>query len=112
MMSSTYHQGLVALSIAIAVLSSYTALDLAGRVTAAEKKIRLIWLIGGSITMGIGIWSMHFIAMLAFSLPVPIAYDVKTVIFSIMPAVVASGGALFLPVANFLSWQRLLFGGC
>ncbi|KAF3891257.1 PAS domain-containing protein [Tolypothrix bouteillei VB521301] len=110
-MSSTYHQGLVALSIAIAVLSSYTALDLAGRVTAAEKKIRLIWLIGGSITMGIGIWSMHFIAMLAFSLPVPIAYDVKTVIFSIMPAVVASGGALFLASRQFLSWQRLLFGG-
>ncbi len=111
MMSSTYDQGLVALSIAIAVLASYTALDLAGRVTATEKRVRLAWLIGGSITMGLGIWSMHFVAMLAFHLPVSIAYDVGTVIFSTLPAIVASGGALFLASRNFLSWRRLLFGG-
>ncbi|MUG99745.1 PAS domain-containing protein [Scytonema sp. UIC 10036] len=110
-MSSTYDQGLVALSIAIAILSSYTALDLAGRVTAAEKRVRLAWLIGGSITMGIGIWSMHFVAMLALNLPVPIAYDVGTVIFSTLPAIVASGGALFLASRPFLSWRRLLIGG-
>ncbi|GAA6621602.1 MHYT domain-containing protein [Scytonema sp. NUACC26] len=111
MMSSTYDQGLVALSVAISILSSYTALDLAGRVTAAEKMVRLAWLIGGSITMGIGIWSMHFVAMLAFNLPVPIAYDVGTVILSTLPAILASGGALFLASRKFLSWQRLLFGG-
>ncbi|KYC37504.1 PAS domain S-box protein [Scytonema hofmannii PCC 7110] len=110
-MSSTYDQGLIALSIAIAVLASYTALDLAGRVTATEKRVRLAWLIGGSITMGLGIWSMHFVAMLAFHLPVPIAYDVGTVIFSTLPVIVASGGALFLASRQFLSWRRLLFGG-
>lgn len=111
MMSSTYDRGLVALSIAIAVLASYTALDLAGRVTSSEKRVRLAGLIGGSITMGIGIWSMHFVAMLAFNLPVPIAYDVGTVIFSTLPTIVASGGALFLASRKFLSRRRLLFGG-
>ncbi|GAB1544140.1 hypothetical protein NUACC21_68160 [Scytonema sp. NUACC21] len=111
MMSSTYDQGLVALSIAIAAVASYTALDLAGRVTAAEKRVRLAWLIGGAIAMGIGIWSMHFVAMLAFSLPIPIAYDLKTVLCSTLPAIVASGGALFLSSRRFLGMRRLLIGG-
>ncbi|KAF3885963.1 MULTISPECIES: MHYT domain-containing protein [Nostocales] len=111
MLSSTYDQGLVALSIVLAVLSSYTALDLAGRVSAVEKRVRLAWLIGGAITMGIGIWSMHFVAMLAFSLPIPIVYDVGIVVFSITPAIATSAGALFLASRRFMSMKRLLTGG-
>ncbi|KYC35274.1 PAS domain S-box protein [Scytonema hofmannii PCC 7110] len=111
MLSSSYDQGLVALSIVLAVLSSYTALDLAGRVSGVEKRVRVAWLIGGAITMGIGIWSMHFVAMLAFSLPIPIVYDVGTVVFSTLPAIVSSAGALFLASRRFLSMRRLLIGG-
>jgi len=110
-MSSTYDQSLVALSIVIAILASYTALDLAGRVTVADGRSRLAWLIGGAITMGIGIWSMHFVGMLAFSLPMPLTYDVWTVLFSILPAIVASGGALFLVSRRVLIRQQLLVGG-
>ncbi|BAY49214.1 methyl-accepting chemotaxis sensory transducer with phytochrome sensor [Scytonema sp. HK-05] len=110
-MSSTYDPRLVALSIVIAVLASYTAVDLAGRVTAAQGRARLAWLIGGAIAMGMGIWSMHFVAMLAYSFPIPMSYDVWIVLLSILPAIIASLGALFLASRQFLSQRRLLIGG-
>jgi NO-binding membrane sensor protein with MHYT domain len=75
-MDATYNPWLVTLSIAIAVLASYTALDLASRVAASKGRVAKYWLIGGAFSMGIGIWSMHFIGMLAFHLPVPLAYDI------------------------------------
>jgi NO-binding membrane sensor protein with MHYT domain len=65
----SYSQRLVALSVVIAIFASYAALDLAGRVTAARGLVRAIWLMGGASAMGLGIWSMHYIGMLAFSLP-------------------------------------------
>jgi hypothetical protein len=65
-MAGSYDHPVVALSALIATLATYTALDLAGRVNAARGAIRLAWLISGAIAMGIGIWSMHFTAMLAF----------------------------------------------
>ena len=110
-LSSTYDWRLVGLSIVIAVLASYTALDLAGRVTAAKASARIAWLIGGGIVMGIGIWSMHFVAMLAFSLPMPMSYDMWTVLVSMLPAIIASGGALYLASEEVLSIWQLLIGG-
>jgi PAS domain S-box-containing protein len=110
-MSSTYDPRLVALSIMIAILASYTALDLAGRVTVTQARARFVWLIGGAIVMGIGIWSMHFVAMLAFSLPIAMSYDILTVLLSMLPAIVASGGALFLASRKIMNRQRLLIGG-
>ena len=67
-----YDYRLVALSVVIAIFASYAALDLAGRVTAARGGVRAAWLMGGAAAMGLGIWSMHYIGMLAFSLPVPV----------------------------------------
>ena len=69
-----YDYGEVARSILIAIAASYAALDLAGRVTAARGRVRLAWLAGGAIAMGIGIWEMHFKGMLAFRLPVQVSY--------------------------------------
>ena len=77
-MPGTYAPTLVGLSIAIAVLASYVALELASRVTASRGGIRLAWLFAGASTMGIGIWSMHFTGMLAFALPVRVFYDVPS----------------------------------
>lgn len=110
-MSSTYNPHLVALSIVIAVLASYTAVNLTGRVTLTQGRARVIWLIGGAIVMGMGIWSVHFVAMLAYSLPIPMSYDVLIVLLSILPAIIASLGALFLASRQFLSQRRLLVGG-
>ena len=70
-MIGIYNRALVALSVVIAILSSYAALDLAGRVTSTRGRARYLWLSGGATAMGIGIWSMHYLGMLAFELPVP-----------------------------------------
>lgn len=110
-MVSTYDGQLVVLSILVAVITSYTALDLAGRVTAAQGRLRRAWLISGAVTMGVGIWSMHFIAMLAFSLPIPIAYHVPTVLASLLVAIVASGIALFVVSRRAMGAVPLLAGG-
>ena len=95
-MVSSYDYRLVALSVSIAVFASYAALDLAGRVTASLAKVRLAWLTGGAMAMGIGIWSMHYIGMLAFSLPVLVEYDWPTVLLSLLAAIFASAVALFV----------------
>jgi NO-binding membrane sensor protein with MHYT domain len=94
-MSSTYNAWLVLLSIGIAFLASYTALDLASRVIHSNGRAMVIWLIGGSFSMGIGIWAMHFIGMLAFHLPIPLAYDIPLTLTSITPAIAASAIALW-----------------
>jgi len=93
---SSYDRRLVVLSVLIAIVASYAALDLAGRVTAARGRARAIWLAGGATAMGIGIWSMHYTGMLAFQLPVPVLYDVPTVLASLLAAVLASAIALFV----------------
>ena len=95
-MSHAYDYRLVALSVVIAMAAAYVALDLAGRTTAARGKSRPWWLLGGALSMGVGIWSMHYIGMLAFSLPVPVLYDLPTVVVSLLAAVLASGAALFV----------------
>jgi len=106
-----HEPSLVVLSIVIAILASYVALDLAGRVTAARHSVRYAWLAGGALAMGISIWSMHFTAMLAFKLPVAVAYDVPTVLVSLVAAIVASGIALYIASSRVLSLPKLLIGG-
>jgi two-component system sensor histidine kinase/response regulator len=95
-LTGSYDYRLVALSVLIAMLAAYAALDLAGRVTAARGGTRFVWLVGGAGAMGLGIWSMHYIGMLAYSLPVPVEYDWPTVLASLLAAMFASGVALFV----------------
>jgi PAS domain S-box-containing protein len=90
----SYNYALVALSVFIAVFASYAALDLASRVTAAGGWTRALWVLGGAGAMGTGIWSMHYIGMLAFSLPIPVAYHWPTVLLSLFAAIFASVIAL------------------
>ena len=90
----SYDYRLVALSVIIAICASYAALDLAGRVTASRGKARAVWLMGGAAAMGLGIWSMHYIGMLAFTLPIPVLYDRPTVLVPLLAAIAASGIAL------------------
>jgi len=67
-LTGSYDYRLVALSLTIATLASWAALDLGGRVTASRGRPRLLWLTGGAGAMGMGIWSMHYIGMLALKL--------------------------------------------
>ncbi|MEO8078180.1 MAG: MHYT domain-containing protein [Acidobacteriota bacterium] len=109
-MIGKYHFGLVALSVVIAMVASYAALDLAGRTKAAEGARRWIWLGGGATAMGLGIWAMHYIGMLAFHLPVLVLYDVPTVILSLLAAIAASAVALFVVSRRTLTVPSLIVG--
>jgi NO-binding membrane sensor protein with MHYT domain len=84
LMVGSYDFRLVALSVFIAILASYAALDLAGRVTSAHGGARLLWLSGGAVAMGIGIWSMHYIGILAFHLVTAVQYHWPTVLISLL----------------------------
>lgn len=96
-MSGTYSIKLVVLSYVIAVLASYVALDLVGRLRAEKNpKAKLYWLFGGAFAMGAGIWSMHFIGMLAFIMPMPMVYSLSWTSLSLLVAILASGLALYI----------------
>jgi diguanylate cyclase (GGDEF)-like protein/PAS domain S-box-containing protein len=110
-MTATYDPWLVALSVLIAVFAAYTALDLASRVTLAAGRAAGYWLVGGAFSMGSGIWSMHFVGMLAFSLPIPLSYDVPITVASVLPAIAASGLALFMIRRGATGWRTLLASG-
>src|SRR5271170_6097340 len=93
-LNGSYDYRLVALSVALAVFASYAALDLAGRVTAAQGWVRAVWLSAGAAAMGLGIWAMHYIGMLALIMPMPVFYHLPTVLVSLLAAIAASGVAL------------------
>jgi PAS domain S-box-containing protein len=106
-----YDYRLVALSLLIATLASYAALDLGGRVTAARGRLQVVWLTGGACAMGLGIWSMHYIGMLAYTLPVHVSYDWPTVLLSLLAAVIASGIALFVVSRKEMGLLSIGIGG-
>jgi signal transduction histidine kinase len=110
-MVGSYDHLIVVLSALIAILASYTGLDLAERVTAADGTIRLVWLSSGAIAMGIGIWSMHYTAMLAFRLPVPVLYYWPAVLLSLLWGIVSSIIALFVVSRKTLGSPAALAGG-
>ncbi|HEV7589124.1 MAG TPA: MHYT domain-containing protein, partial [Longimicrobium sp.] len=105
-MSGRYDPTLVAASVLIAVLSAYAALALVSRVTAARGRFRLAWLVGGSVSMGLGIWAMHFVGLLAFHPGGPTAYAVPVVLLSAVAPVLASALALYV-----ISRERVGPGG-
>lgn len=90
-MHGSHDAFLVALSVTVAAVASYTALDLAGRVRVATGRARYLWLGAAAVAMGGGIWSMHFIAMLAFSMPMPVSYDVTLTVASLLLAIGVTG---------------------
>ena len=110
MLIGSYSSSLVLISLCVAILASYTALDLTGRIATAKGRAVHLWMLGGAFAMGIGIWSMHFIGMLAFSLPINLGYDTTLTALSLLIAVASSGFALWLVSQPKLPWQQLGFG--
>jgi diguanylate cyclase (GGDEF)-like protein len=111
-MQSNYNWLLVLFSVLVACLASYTTLDLATRVSSTQSpERRPYWLIGGAAALGLGIWSMHFIGMLAFSLPIEIGYDLVITLGSLVIAVAVALFALSIIMRNELSPKRLVMGG-
>ncbi len=110
-MIATYNYWLVFISVLVAILASYTTLDLVTRITASSGRAARAWLVGGAFSMGVGIWSMHFVGMLAFHLPIPMSYDVATTLLSMLIAIVVSGFALFMVSRDTFSARNLVVGG-
>ncbi|MNF46686.1 Cyclic di-GMP phosphodiesterase Gmr [compost metagenome] len=110
MLIGSYSPALVLISLCVAILASYTALDLTGRIATAKGRAVHLWTAGGALAMGIGVWSMHFIGMLAFSLPINLGYDFAITALSLVIAVVSCGFALWLVSQPRLPAWQLAFG--
>src|SRR5438309_1828785 len=110
-MPQHYHPGLVAASIVVAILASYTALTLAAHLRGAKGRVAWIWLLGGGFAMGVGIWSMHFVGMLALTLAIALSYDGWITALSMLIAIVVSTFALRIASRERLSRPRLIAAG-
>jgi signal transduction histidine kinase len=110
-MTGTYNVWLQLLSGVVAVIASYVALNLASRVSSSSGKVAMYWQIGGAVSMGTGIWSMHFIAMLAYKLPIQMGYDIPITLLSLLLAIISSGFALHTLNRDVLTVKRLLVSG-
>jgi diguanylate cyclase (GGDEF)-like protein len=106
-MRGAFDPWLVSLSVLVAIFVSYTALNLVARVSTTKGFAARAWLGGGGIAMGTGIWSMHFIGMLAFSLPIRLTYDIPVMLFSLLIAMATSGFALAIASGTHIGWKRL-----
>ena len=107
----SYNLGLVCLSFVIAVVASYTALDLALRIGESYGITKKIWIGGCAFSMGGGIWSMHFTAMLAYQLPFEVSYDIWITLLSIIISIIASGIGLFLASEKPILISKIAMGG-
>lgn len=108
-MHGSHDKLLVFFSYLIAVVASYAVLELAGIVGMSKGRRRGLWLVSGAVMMGMGIWSTHFVGMLALKLPVPVAYNLMVVLLSVMVAIIASWIALTV-VSRFKRGLLPLFG--
>ncbi len=110
MLIGSYSPALIAISLCVAILASYTALDLTGRIATARGSAIYLWIAGGALAMGVGVWSMHFIGMLALRLPFALGFDVGITALSLLIAVLSSGFALWLVSQPRLPVWQLAFG--
>ncbi|MEW6484801.1 MAG: EAL domain-containing protein [Pseudomonadota bacterium] len=111
MLDVSWDKWLVLISLLIAFIASFTALDTAGRVASSQGWKARFWLAGGGTAMGIGVWSMHFIGMLAMKFPMPMHYSIGYTGVSLLLVIVASIVALQQVVSQqHLGWERLTRG--
>jgi diguanylate cyclase (GGDEF)-like protein len=108
--TESYNDGLVVLSVLVAILASYTALDLAGRASANSGRDSRVWQMGGALALGVGIWAMHFIGMLALTLPIPVSYDLSPTAGSLALACIASFIALRVLHRDQVTLWHIAFG--
>lgn len=106
----SYSPSLITLSFIVAIMAAYTSFLLSERMRAAEIKwVKAAWLSAGTVALGGGIWSMHFIGMLALTLPIPVHYDVTITLVSIVPGLLASLVVLISGCAKECTTRKMLF---
>ncbi|MFC4276686.1 putative bifunctional diguanylate cyclase/phosphodiesterase [Achromobacter aloeverae] len=111
-MHGIYDPLLTCLSVVVAFLASFTALEGAAMLTTVtSSRRRHVWLAGSACAMGMGIWSMHFIGMIALTLPISVGYDIDVTAASLVLAILAALVALATVSRGQLSVKRLLVAG-
>ncbi|MBF0183317.1 MAG: response regulator [Magnetococcales bacterium] len=107
-----YDPGLVLLSLVAAFLGAYAGMAAGEQITNARTSTqRISWLLFGSLALGCGIFTMHFIGMTAFRLPVTVQYEQSTTLFSILPAMLAAGLMLQIISKSTLQPYHRWLGG-
>ena len=107
-MNGVYDPALVVLSIVVAIFASYTALRVANRMIGADRSASRMWLSSAAVVVGIGIWSMHFIGMLALSMPMTVTYDLGLTLLSMVLPILVAGTALHLVERWGVGWRPTL----
>ena len=112
LIQGAYHFPLVVLSLLVAVFASFMAFNVAGQASVTRDALRRRTLLGtGSIALGGGIWSMHFLGMTAFELCLPVDYDPLITTLSAIPGIAAAWVALNLLVKTRISIAEIVLGG-
>lgn len=110
-MDGNYNLYIVGLSIAIAILASYSALNITSKISDANGKSKFFWLFGGAMVMGSGIWSMHFVGMLAMHMNMNVKYDAFLTIMSMLASVISSFIAFYITMPKDINWSKIAIGG-
>ena len=111
LLSITYNPLIVILSVIIAILASYIALVFVGKISQSEGKAKAYWLLSGSFVMGAGVWSMHFIGMIAMQTPLPVTYDLMITLVSFVASLFASFIAFLVTMPLNIRPRRVAVGG-
>lgn len=100
---------LIGISFVVAFIASFIALDSAGKVAISSRRESTFWRLSGGATLGMGIWSMHFIGMLAMKMSMPINYHFSLTAFSFLIALISATLAINIAISGqTLSTRRLI----
>lgn len=106
-----YNDYIVALSVVIAILASYSALSIAGKISSSRGKTRFFWLLAGALVMGNGVWSMHFVGMLAFHPHATVQFDVWLTLLSLAASVITALIAFYITMPKNVNRYNIVIGG-
>ncbi len=107
-----YSIPMVVLSILLSIMASYVTLEISRKISVTEDIInKSVWLWSGAAVLGAGVWAMHFIGMMAFVLPIPVAYDIPITLVSIIPVILACYLALWITSRQTINLLSIIFGG-
>jgi len=107
----TWDFSLIILSVLIAIIGSLTALTHARRMRESSGRTATIWMLAGGSTLGVAIWTMHFVGMLALHLPIPVGYDHALTLLSLLPAVIAALLAFRVLRSHVFDTKLILMSG-
>lgn len=110
-MPISWNISLVLISVLMAILGSFTALTHAQRMRLATGYVANLWMLLGGVTLGVAIWVMHFIGMLAMHLPIAIGFDLSLTLLSLLPAIASALLGFWILRVEIVSTQRILISG-